>query len=103
MNLILPNHENHPHHPITHSNIFPFYAYSFKKGGGNTRNMNWTDDTIMTFGKHKGTMLIQIPDYYFHWFWKENQVRYKAGQLRGDYLKMMDYIKDSFSDLPTVR
>lgn len=29
---------------------------------------NWTDDTVMPFGKHKGTKLANIPAGWFLWY-----------------------------------
>ena len=61
----------------------------------------WNDNTKMTFGKkYRGKKLIEIPDDYFIWFWEQNRHKYKAEVLDGDVLRLMEYIEDSFEDLP---
>lgn len=58
------------------------------------------DESIMTFGSHKGKRLIDIPDSYLIWFWGENKERFKSGRLWAAGHNLMEYIEDSFTDLP---
>ncbi len=46
--------------------------------------MQYTDDSIMPFGKHKGEKLIDVPDDYLLWLYEND----KAGRLS-------DYIEDN--------
>lgn len=64
---------------------------------------DYNDETIMPFGKHKGEKLVDVPDDYLLWFWGENKEAYKqqGGSTLGAYQhRLMDYISDSFTDLP---
>ena len=58
------------------------------------------DNSIMPFGRHKGSAMVAIPDEYLLWFWGENSTLYKRGDLSGETLLVMKYIDDSFEDLP---
>lgn len=67
----------------------------------------WTDKTKMPFGVNRGIELINIPDEYFKWFWKNNSLWYNnkkktmnSNTIWTPYDKnrfaMMDYIEDTF-------
>lgn len=59
------------------------------------------DDSIMPWGKeHKGKKFIDVPDSWFTWFWGENKSDFYTGRCYGTKLGIMEYIKDSFEDLP---
>lgn len=51
-----------------------------------------TDNSLMPFGKHKGTPLIDVPDDYFLWLYTNN---IKEGTLK-------DYIESHF-DIKMLR
>jgi hypothetical protein len=40
-----------------------------------TYDGEWTDETEMTFGKYKGTLLREIPASYFLWLWENGMWR----------------------------
>lgn len=69
----------------------------------------WDDNTIMPFGKWQGKELIDIPDDYFKWFWKENRIWYNFQKetiknnnaiIWNEYSKnryaLMNYIEENF-------
>lgn len=59
------------------------------------------DDSIFQFGKmHKGKKLANVPDDYLIWFWGENCVAYRAGEIKGQKREIMEYIEDCFDNLP---
>jgi uncharacterized protein (DUF3820 family) len=61
---------------------------------------NLTDESIMTFGKHKGEKLANVPDDYLIWIYGEGKMTFKAGVCSEETKRLMKYIEDSFEDLP---
>lgn len=55
------------------------------------------DKSIITFGEHKGKEMADVPDTWLIWFWGENNLK---ADLSAVELEVIDYIKDSFEDLP---
>jgi hypothetical protein len=57
------------------------------------------DTDPMPFGKHKGRPMKDVPAYYLHWFWSENQIG--SAHRRAEYADspVMDYIKRKLSAL----
>lgn len=47
------------------------------------------DDTVITFGKYKGMRMIDIPDEYFIWLYKNIEIK---------DLGLKDYIEDNFTE-----
>ena len=63
--------------------------------------MAMDDNSIFPFGKtHKGKKMANVPDDYLLWFWGENCVEFRAGNLYGQKRDIMVYIDDNFDDLP---
>jgi len=60
------------------------------------------DNSKMQIGKHKGKAMWDVPDSYLMWFWGENSKKYKTnrGLFDPTTLDIMDYIFDSFENLP---
>lgn len=54
------------------------------------KNLNITDDTIMWFGKYKGTKLANVPDEYLLYLYNNNN---KA------YGKLKEYIENNLDNL----
>jgi uncharacterized protein (DUF3820 family) len=57
------------------------------------------DESIMRFGKHKGTKLEDIPDDYFLWFWEVNLAEFRACTLFYGGKLIMVYIQDNLDSL----
>lgn len=57
------------------------------------------DESIMPFGKHKGKPMIEVPDEYLLWFWRQNKEFFKKHTdfALGDYqANVMRYVEDCF-------
>jgi uncharacterized protein (DUF3820 family) len=59
-----------------------------------------TDQSIMSFGKHKGKKLIEIPDEYFVWLYDNGL---QAGDLKMYIEDSVPAIKNSISKKPKER
>lgn len=59
-----------------------------------------TDESIMSFGKHKGKKLEDIEDSFFVWFWNKNVSNYKNhNRLWHEAKLLMIYIEDNLDSL----
>jgi uncharacterized protein (DUF3820 family) len=61
-----------------------------------------TDTSLMPFGVHQNEQMANVPDKYLLWIWGENSEVFRRGKptLRESTLQVMNYIQDSFEDLP---
>jgi uncharacterized protein (DUF3820 family) len=65
----------------------------------------YTDNTILKIGKHKGNKLIDIPDDWLLWFWKQHEEWYKYAKVPKiecySLRKFMlcQYIEESFMEV----
>lgn len=48
-----------------------------------------TDQTLMTFGKHKGKPMIKVSAKWLLWLWKQNELSYP----------ILKYIEDNFDTI----
>ena len=53
------------------------------------KDLNITDDTIMWFGKYKGTKLANVPDEYLLYLYNNNKA----------YGKLKEYIENNLDNL----
>jgi len=49
-------------------------------------NEQWTDETLMPFGKHKGMRLMHVPVGYLHWLWQRGH-KSDPNSALGDYVR----------------
>lgn len=61
----------------------------------------FTDETPMPFGKHKGKNLEDVPSEYLSYLWNQMYDDYVDKKLKGNRLKLMDYIKDNSDSIET--
>lgn len=54
-----------------------------------------SDDTVMTFGKWKGTKLKRVPNSYLYWLFNETQ-------LRKDHPELYDYCEERLEEYDPV-
>lgn len=47
----------------------------------------YTDETIISFGMHKGTKLGNLPDHYCRWLLSQNWIKNKHNEKLYAYLK----------------
>lgn len=59
----------------------------------------YTDHTIIRFGKYKGKRLIDVPDDWLHWYWRQNRDIFlkDAWRLSVGTQALMTYIQDSMN------
>lgn len=46
-----------------------------------------TDESLMTFGAHKGKALADVPDEYFLWLWRQDWFAAKKSSELYKYIK----------------
>ena len=54
--------------------------------------MTYTDETLMPWGKHKGTALANVPASYLKWIWDEEV------KSKGSFLKKSPSLKAYIED-----
>lgn len=60
----------------------------------------FTDETPMPIGTHKGKPMSEVPDDYLRWFWNENREQYLNDEKLSDVTKsLMDYIEDNLDSI----
>lgn len=64
-------------------------------------NTEWTDDTLMTFGKYKGQPIKLVPVEYLHWFYHNvTPIEGKDSMMLMNYCKKyLSFLKDENKDL----
>lgn len=60
--------------------------------------MTLSDNDIMPFGKYKGQKMIEVPDSYLKWLWRENEYEFKNGMPANNMRLVMTYINESFTE-----
>ena len=59
-----------------------------------------TDDSTMPIGQHKGKNMLDVPDSWLKWYWRQNKHSFRNGdgfELSSNQFRVMEYIEDSFN------
>ncbi len=62
--------------------------------------LEFTDESKMPFGTHKGKKLLDVPDDYLKWVWLENREQYLNEEtMPVTTAALMKYIEDNLDSI----